>query len=199
MDEHRARHAAAADGIETAVDGDVVVHDDLRDLDIVHLGHFTGHFKVHNVAGVVFDDHEHALVRGDGLDALIDRVRRGRGEHRACDRRVQHARADIAAVRRFMAGAAAGDQRDLPLLLLCPHDHVSAVQLPYILGVGFDHARDHLIFHKLDLVDEFFHSFVLLSVCFIPLYQVQLTTFLCANQSFLRRKTHRFCLSRTIL
>lgn len=75
VDEHRARHAAAADGIETAVDGDVVVHDDLR---------------------------------------------------------------------------------DLPLLLLCPHDHVSAVQLPYILGVGFDHARDHLIFHKLDLVDDFF-------------------------------------------
>ena len=26
------------DKIETAVDGDVVVHDDLRDLDIVHLG-----------------------------------------------------------------------------------------------------------------------------------------------------------------
>ena len=162
VDKDRARYAAAADGIEAAVHGDVVVDDDLRDLDLVHLRHFTGHFEVHHVAGIVLDDHQHALVSRDGLDALIDLIRRGRGEDCARDRRIQHTRADVAAVRRFVAGAAAGDQRDLPFLLFRPHDHVAAVQLAHILRIRLDHALDHLILYKLDLVDEFFHVFVLL-------------------------------------
>jgi hypothetical protein len=61
-----------------------------------------------------------------------------------------------------VAGAAAGDQRDLPFLLFRPHDHVAAVQLAHILRIRLDHALDHLILYKLDLVDEFFHVFVLL-------------------------------------
>ena len=110
---------------------------------------------------------------------------------RARDHRVQHARADIAAVRRFVAGAAAGDQRDLPLLLLCPHDHVSAVQLPYILGVGFDHARDHLIFHKLDLVDDFF---IVSSSC-------QFVSYPCTNFSlpYFFVRINRFCAVKRVV
>lgn len=154
--QNRARYAAAADSIETAIDGNVVVDDDLRDLDIVHLRHFTGHFKVHHVAGIVLDDHQNTLVGCDGLDALIDLIRRGRGKDCARDCRVQHARADVAAVCRFVTGAAAGDQRDLSFFLFRPHDHVSALQLAYILRIRLDHALNHLILYKLDLVDEFF-------------------------------------------
>ena len=67
----------------------------------------SGHLEVQHIARVVLDDAEDARVGRNCLDALIDLIRCRRGEYRPRDRRVEHALADVAAVRGLMAAAAA--------------------------------------------------------------------------------------------
>jgi hypothetical protein len=125
--------------------------------DALVLRHLLGHFKVHDVARVVFDDEQHALVGRHGVDRLEDLVRGGGGEDRAGHGAVQHAGADVAAVRGLMAAAAAAHESHLALFFVRPHDHVAAVQLAQGRE-SLDHAGDHLILDLIDLVDEFFHT-----------------------------------------
>ncbi len=59
---------AAARGVEAVLDGHVIVGDDRFHLDAGFLGgHLGGHLEVHDVAGVVLDDVQHA---GAGVDEL---------------------------------------------------------------------------------------------------------------------------------
>ncbi len=164
VDEHGARHAPAAHGVQAVLHGHVVVHDDLGHLDALVTGHVGGHLEVHHVAGVVLDDHQHTRVGGDGLDALEDLVGGGGGEHRAGHRRIQHALAHVAAVGGLMAAAAAADEGHLALLLIGADHHIAAVQLLHILGIGLDHALDHLILYLVNRVDELLHADTLLII-----------------------------------
>ena len=109
VDEERAGDAA---GLRRVGQGDVVVDDDHADVEAEGAGALGGEAEVQPVAGVVLDDEEAPGRAGDGEDAGEDGVDRGRGEDVAADRRGQHARADEAGVRRLVAGAAAGDERD---------------------------------------------------------------------------------------
>ena len=69
--------------------------------------------EVEHVAGVVLDDVEDAGAAVDGAGRGLHLVRDRRREDVAGARRVEHAETDEAAVERFVAGAAAGDERDL--------------------------------------------------------------------------------------
>ena len=153
----RAGNAAAANGVKGVLHGDVVVDDDLVDLDAFHIGHIGSHFEVHDIAGVVLDDQQHALAGVDRLDGLKDLVGRGRGEHRASHSAVEHAGADIAAVGGFVAAAAAGNQRDL-VALVGAHEHIGAFHALHILGMGLDDAFQHFVDDVFGIVDEFFHG-----------------------------------------
>ena len=112
LDEDRAADAAATGGVERVLDRDVVVGDDRRDLDLA-LDELGGHLEVEDVAGVVLDDVEDAGATVDGPGRGLHLVRDRRREDVAGTGRVEHAEADEAAVQRFVAGAAAGDQGDL--------------------------------------------------------------------------------------
>ena len=84
------------------------------DLDAGLLGrHLGGHLEVHDVAGVVLDDVQHAGAAVDELGGLVHLVGRRRREDLSGAGGVEHAEADEAAVQRLVAGAAAGDQPDL--------------------------------------------------------------------------------------
>ena len=109
VDEEGAGEAA---GLRQVGLGDVVVDDDHRDLEAEGARALGGEAEVQPVAGVVLDDEQAPGRAGDGEDAGEHRVDRGRGEDVAADRGGQHAGADEAGVRRLVAGAAAGDQRD---------------------------------------------------------------------------------------
>ena len=114
LQQHGDADAAASRGPGRVLDRDVVVVTTVCDPDArVGGGQLAGHLEVHDVAGVVLHDVQHAGARVDDLRRLEHLVGRRRGEDLAAARGVEHARADEAAVQRLVARAAAGDQRDL--------------------------------------------------------------------------------------
>ena len=90
------------------------------DLDPLGLGQLGRDLEVHDVAGVVLDDVQHARAAVDRLGGGQHLVRDRRGEDRARAGGIQHAHADEAAVHRLVAGAAAGDDADLALVAARP-------------------------------------------------------------------------------
>ena len=76
-------------------------------------GHLGRHLEVHDVAGVVLHDVQHAGAPVDELGRLEHLVGRRRGEDLARAGGVEHAETDEAAVQRLVPGPAAGDQPDL--------------------------------------------------------------------------------------
>ena len=157
MDKDRPGDAAPACRIEAVLDGDIVVDDDVVGVDTFILRHVNRHFEVQNIARIILDDREDSRLGGDGLDSLINLIGRRRGEYGSCHGAVEHAIADVAAMRRLMTAAAAGDERDLAFLFLCAHDDVSFVELPELFRCCLGEAFDHLALDIVHLVDELFH------------------------------------------
>jgi len=114
LDEHRARDAAAAGGVEGVLHGDVVVRDDGPHGDALGADQVGGRLEVQDVAGVVLHDVHDAGAGAYGQRGRQDLVRSGRGEHGARDGGVEHAQAHVPAVQRFVSAAAAGDEPDFP-------------------------------------------------------------------------------------
>jgi len=151
-----AAEMAQADGIQVA---SIVVNDDGGNLNAVSLGHFGGHVKVHDVAGVVLDHQQGTLTGIDGLDGLVHLIRRGRGEYRAGHGRVQHAFTHVAAVGRLVTAATARDQSDLAgHRAVLAHNHVGVGQLTHLGGMGRHHAGQHFLHDGLGVVDELLHT-----------------------------------------
>ena len=98
LDEHCHADAAAARGVQTVLDRDVVVREHRRDVDALVLRHLRGELEVHDVARVVLDDVHDALPGVDRLRRREHLVRHRRGEHLAGARRVEHAASDEPAV-----------------------------------------------------------------------------------------------------
>ena len=155
---HGARDAAATGGIGAVLHGHVVLDHHVIGLDAVQGGHLAGHGEVHDVAGVVLDNHQHACAGVRRLDSLHDAVRGRGGEHVAGHRCVQHALAHVARVRRLMAAAAAGDQADLALLLLPAGDDLNALAQVDHCGVRLGQALQHLADHIVGIVDNLLHA-----------------------------------------
>ena len=114
LHQHGDADPAAAGGVEAVLHGDVVVGDHGDHLDAgLGGGQLGGHLEVHDVAGVVLHDVQHARAAVDGRGRLQHLVGHRRGEHLARAGGVEHAEADEPAVQRLVARAAAGDQPDL--------------------------------------------------------------------------------------
>ena len=79
--------------------------------------------EVKSIAGVVFDDQQAARLAGHRLNGGKHRVDARRGEQIAADRGGQHAFTNKADVRRFMAGAAAGDHRHVVFIQIATDHH----------------------------------------------------------------------------
>ena len=126
MYEYRARDAAPSGGIGAVLNRHIIANDYIIGLDAILRRNFAGHGEIHNITGVILDDHQNARAAIRRLDALNDAIRRGGRKYVARDRRIQHAVAHIARVRRFMAAAAAGDHADLAVLLMLSRDHLNA-------------------------------------------------------------------------
>ena len=101
--------------IERILDGDVVVGDDGRHLDLA-FHELCGELEVEHVAGVVLDDVQDAGAAVDGACRRLHLVRDRRGEDVTGSGSIEHAGPHEAAVERLVAGAAAGDERDLAAL-----------------------------------------------------------------------------------
>ena len=63
-------YTAAAGRVEAVLHGHVVVDHHGFYFDAFGVGHFGGHLEVHNVAGVVLDDVQHACAAVNGLGGL---------------------------------------------------------------------------------------------------------------------------------
>ena len=74
LEQHGHADAAAAGRVQRVLDGDVVVGDDRRDLDLAG-DELRGHLEVQDVAGVVLDDVEHAGPAIDGAGGGLHLVR----------------------------------------------------------------------------------------------------------------------------
>ena len=79
--------------------------------------------EVKPIAGVVFDDQQAARLAGHCLNGGEHRVDARRGEQIAADRGGQHTFTNKADVRRFMAGAAAGDHRHVVFIQIATDHH----------------------------------------------------------------------------
>ena len=77
VDKYGPRYAPPANGVKAVLNGHIVAHHHLLDLDAFHLGHLCRHLKIHHIAGVVFHNHQDSGAAVYGLDALIDGVRSG--------------------------------------------------------------------------------------------------------------------------
>ena len=121
--------------------------------------HVGGHLEVHDVAGVVLDDVQDARAAVDGLGRLHHLVGRGRGEHLARARRVEHALPHEPSVHRLVTRAAAGDDADLAL-----HRRVGAHDVGRVVGdlhavaVRRLDALERIPEHLLGIVDELLHA-----------------------------------------
>ena len=157
MYENGSGHAPAPHGIKTVLNRYIIVGHHVSDRDSLHLGHLSSHLKIHHVARVVLDNHKHACVRCNRLDALINLVRGRGGKHCSCHCRIQHSGSHESAVGRLMSAAAAADQGNLALLLMRAHHNVAAVQLSQILRISLDHTLNHLFLYQRYIVDKFLH------------------------------------------
>ena len=86
-DEEVARDAAPADRPGRVLDRDVVVDEQRPHVQALGLGQLGGHLERHLVAGVVVDQQQDALVRGQQLGGLQHVLHGRRREHVARDRR----------------------------------------------------------------------------------------------------------------
>ena len=74
MDEDRTGYAAAARRIQAIPNGYVIVDDNIIGLDIFISCHFNSHFKIHDIASIILDDAEDALISSHRFDAFQDLV-----------------------------------------------------------------------------------------------------------------------------
>ena len=157
MDKDRSSDATSARRIEAVLDGDIVVDDDVVGVDAFILRHINRHFEVQDIARIILDDCEDSRLRGDGLDSFINLVGCRRGKYGSCHGAVEHAAADVAAMRRLVTAATARDERDLAFLFRSAHDDVSFVELPELFRCCLGEAFNHLALDIIHLVDELFH------------------------------------------
>src|SRR5690606_11814917 len=136
----------------------VVVDDDRLDADALVGGEVGGHLEVEHVARVVLDDVQHARAAVGGLGGGEDLVGDGRGEHLAGAGGVEHAVADEAAVQRFVAGAAAGDQADLAGGGAAGSDDVAVLGVDGQRGVGGGDPGQRVGEYVVGGVDELLHG-----------------------------------------
>src|SRR6185369_11832517 len=98
VEQDRGRDAAAPGGVKAVLDGDVVVHDDGLDLDVLGGGQLGGHLEVHDVAGVVEHDVQYARAAVHALRGREHLVGHRRGEHLPGTRGVEAAGTDETAL-----------------------------------------------------------------------------------------------------
>ena len=158
FDEDGAGDATASGGVEAVFDGHIVIGEDDGD-GVPHVvQEFGGGFEVQDVAGVVFDDEQHAAPAVHRFGAGEDLIRRGRGEDFARHGAVEHAVADVAAVHGFVAAAAAADEANFAdNRRVCAGD-VSGVTVQGEAGVGSDEALQLFVEDGVHTVNEFFHG-----------------------------------------
>ena len=155
--EEDAGHAPA--GVHVRVGVHVVRAHDRGGLDVVHVAHLGGHVKVHDIAGVVAIEIEHAGPRLHGLADLIDLLGAGRLEHAAHGAAVQQILPHIAQEQGQVARAAAGDDGDLAGdLLLGAVAAQIAVHIAHLIPVGPIDALEHIVGILGGIVDDLFHG-----------------------------------------
>ncbi len=158
LGQHRGAHAAASGGVEAVLDGHVVGDHDLLDHEPLVAGKVGGHLEVHDVAGVVLHDVQHAGAAVDGLRRRQHLVGGRRGEDFARAGGVEHARADEPPVQRLVTGPAAGDDRHLARHgRVGARDPVRAGVDDETAGVRERHADELLPDDVPGTVDQFLH------------------------------------------
>src|SRR6266568_6961489 len=163
LEQHGPADPAPALGVERVLDGHVVVDGDAGDLLAAVAGQVGGHLEVHDVAGVVLDDVQHAGAAVDLVGGPFHLVGRWRGEHRAGTGGVEHAEPDEAAAHGLVAGATAADQADLAgPRRIGPVDHGRVEVHRDHVAVRQRQAFERFGYEVVDGVDELFHDCLLL-------------------------------------
>ena len=123
------------------------------------LAEFGGHFEIHDVAGVVLDDMEHARSAVDGARGGFDLIRSRRSEHLAGTSGVEHAFAHEPHMHGFVA--AASTRHDAGLAgngRVGPH-HVNRIQADFQnIRMRQSQPGQELARHILRIVDQFLHA-----------------------------------------
>gem|GEM_PF-4442558 len=158
VDEDRPADPAPARSIERILDSDIVVDDNRGDIGALHLDHLDGGLEVHHVALVVLDYRQYPLAAVAGGDECLELVGGRRGEHVAGGRAVEHPVADIAAVGRLVAAAAAGDDGDRVVDgRVVTHQYLCIGEPPHA-RIGGGHPVEHFVDHIVGVVDQFLHD-----------------------------------------
>jgi|GEM_PF-7082871 len=76
-------HSSAADRIKTVFYCHIIIRDNMLHSDAFHLRHLCGHLKVHDITGIILNNHKHTSIGCDCLNALIDLIRSRGGKDRS--------------------------------------------------------------------------------------------------------------------
>jgi hypothetical protein len=140
------------------LDSHVIVGDDGFHLGTGVLGgHLGGHLEIHDIAGIVLDDVQHASAAVDEPGGLMHLVRCRRGEHLTGAGRVEHPRTDETTMQRLVPRPAAGDETNLAGdRCVGTVDHLTFVIDPQ-LWVGCCDSGQRVGHHGRRVVDELLH------------------------------------------
>ncbi len=122
MDEQRPRDAARLGG---ARQGDVIGDEHCLDGDAQTARPLRSEAEIEPVARVILHDDEASRRAAHRQDSSQNRIRRGRGEDIAADRRIQQTGADESRMGGFVPRPAAGNDRDLARVALSPEHHAN--------------------------------------------------------------------------
>src|SRR5690554_6100255 len=120
----------------------VVIDYDIVHLEIIRFRHFLGHFKVHDVSGVVLHDEQCTLGPCRCLDCFIDLVWSRGCEHSTCYSAIKHTLSYKPSMRWFMSRTSTTDKGYLVLHWgILSHKNLKSIQLSHMVRMSINHTH----------------------------------------------------------
>src|SRR6201981_174624 len=115
LGQNRRTDSATSGRVKTVFNSDVIIDYDRFDLDPLRSGEVSGHLKIHDIAGIILNDVQHAFAAVHCLRGLVHLIRGGTGKNSARASGVEHPFSDKAAMHWLMSATAAGDDSHFAL------------------------------------------------------------------------------------
>ncbi len=153
MNKNSSGDTAASGCIKAVFNSYIVVSYNVFNRNTVRLCHFGCHFKVHDIAGIVFYNHQYTFIGCNCFNTFINLIRSWRSKYRACNCTIEHSLAYIAAMSRLMTASAAAYKSNFIFFFLCPYNNITAIQFFNISRISFYHSEYHFLFYIVHTVN----------------------------------------------
>ena len=127
MYKNRSCYTAAPNCIQTVLNRNIIIRNNIFDRNTVHLRHLCCHLKIHDIAGIVLYNHKDTFVRRYRFDTFINLIRRRRSKDRSCNGSIQHTFSYKSTMCRLMSASATTDQSNFSFFFSGSYYYISAI------------------------------------------------------------------------